>query len=216
MKPTPQTEPGCTARDQRRFCFLGACRGSCRFCHVGRLGRAQSVGRNDRQRITPRTKLALFYFNNFSDEAIPLPNYGLKILWVSRVVPQDGTYLIDCSVDPTFGFKVDVFTPQALNDGLTCNQLPSALYEQNQKLHGDAFKLQGPAATAELVLSRVQLKVTEVGQVLRHRYERVGAARSRVRGRIKKDYILSLPSGRIWDVTVLRLAVACLQVSSRR
>jgi hypothetical protein len=103
----------------------------------------------------------LLYFLYFRNEAIPLPNYGLKKSWLSWVIAKDESYLIDSSVDTTFRFTIDIFAPKALDDHLSGNQCAPASDQQDEQIHGDTFQLNRPTLAKQLVLPWVELEFAE-------------------------------------------------------
>jgi hypothetical protein len=67
--------------------------------------------------------------------------------------------LADCPIDAVVGVEEDAVTPDALNDLFAADELVSALDEEEQHLHGDAFQPERTARMAQFVGIQIQLEV---------------------------------------------------------
>jgi hypothetical protein len=89
--------------------------------------------------------------------------------WVFWIVVQNLTNFADRGIDAVVGIQEDVLTPDPSDDVLSGDQLPPALEQQEQDLHGDSLQLQSATRTAQFIGAPVQFKLlSESHHVRRH------------------------------------------------
>ena len=76
------------------------------------------------------------------DEPVPFSGDCLDKGWIFRVVFENLTNFADCGIDAVIGVQEDILTPDPFDDVLSGYQLPFALDQQEQDLHGDSLQLQ--------------------------------------------------------------------------
>ena len=93
------------------------------------------------------------------DEPVSLPGHGLDHARPLGIVPQGVADLSDGAVDAVVGVEVDVLAPDPFHDLVASHEPSPLLDEEEQQLHGDTLELDGSAAPAQLVGTRVEGRV---------------------------------------------------------
>ena len=68
------------------------------------------------------------------------------MIWI---VPEGLPDLTDCGVDAVLGIEKNILAPEALDNLLAADHVAILFRQQDEQLHGNAFKLQGLAIAPE-------------------------------------------------------------------
>jgi len=98
---------------------------------------------------------------DFGDEAVTLALDGLHEARVVRVIPENLTDFPNGGIDAVFGVHKDFFSPEALFDFLAADETAIRFGQQQQKFHGNFFKLERVTFAAEFIAEAIKLEVRE-------------------------------------------------------
>src|SRR5262249_31440646 len=92
-------------------------------------------------------------------EAISLSGNCLYELWPLGIVFQRLPKFANRAIDAVVGVKEDAIAPDSLDDLFAADEPVSALDQEEQHFHGDAFQLDCAAGPAQLIDVQIELEI---------------------------------------------------------
>jgi hypothetical protein len=88
-----------------------------------------------------------------------MPNYRPDKVRVPRIVSECRSEFVDGCVDAVLGFEKAVAAPEPLLNGLSADQPPWILEQQDEQLHRNAFELDGATRQPQFAALDIQFEL---------------------------------------------------------